>query len=101
MTVTSSPREGCATAPALLMRSITASISASVAELLMTIIIFSAYLFWSSKKGTGGKERRSARWAFLEVACPLCGQPAERLRKSPGTGGIGVALARHAGVREG
>jgi hypothetical protein len=53
ITVTSSPREGCATAPTLLMRSSTASISASVAVDFITIIMVFRLPVLVFKEGTG------------------------------------------------
>ena len=86
ITVTDSPREGCARAPTASIRSMTDWISSSVAAAFMTIII------WCSSD--------SRHWTLYVRQAP--GRPvvdrffaAERLEKSPG--GVRVATTRGTG----
>src|SRR4051794_27140553 len=81
MTVTSSPRDGCARAPTLSMRAMTAWMSSSVAVGFMTIII------WLLLKGTWTETVRRVRAPALGPSARGAGgayAPTERLTKSPG-----------------
>src|SRR3954470_7215658 len=87
ITVTSSPREGWARAPAASMRSITVWISSSVAAAFITIIISlgsSNSRRWTLYETTGARLTGRGRWFT-----------AERLEKSPG--GVRVATTRGTG----
>src|SRR3954466_4670073 len=97
ITVTSSPRDGCARAPTDSMRSMTDWISASVASAFITIII--SCFSWGL---CTLYERRPA--AALGPKAPMSvavlRAPAERLAKSPGAvGEVGVAEAPRRGVK--
>src|SRR3954469_25731947 len=112
MTVTSSPRLGCAWAPTDSIRAITACTWSSVAVGFITIIILRFLL------GLGVKSREAMRWRAVRAhrrSFPALDpqgsegtrptRPAERLAKSPIPSGEGAAArgavrdGRMAGVR--
>ena len=72
ITVTSSPRDGCARAPTLSMRAMTAWMSSSVAVGFMTIII------WLLLKGTWTETVRRVRAPALGPSAPWCGRRVTR-----------------------
>src|SRR3954452_19597670 len=106
ITVTSSPRLGCACAPTDSIRSMTAWISSSEAVGFITIIIrgFPSLRLWVASLGRGGSSQRGAAEAALDpkVRCGRPARPAERLAKSPiaDVGAASDARGGHgAGVR--
>src|SRR3954464_9407546 len=92
ITVTSSPREGWARAPQDSIRSMTAWISSSVAVAFITIIMcicLPSSSPWTLYVGADGPlKRRSARGPDQADGARA---PTERLAKSPGGIGVGVA----------
>src|SRR3954470_18990275 len=94
ITVSSSPREGCAFAPTDSIRSITAWISASEAVGFITIIIF-RFLSYALEEYGRVDFRRSI--GNCEGVRRRVASATERLRKSPGVG-IRVAIEREGGA---